>query len=83
MRLLFWLGLVILVILALKKKIQPPAAGSGNPEQPLEPGNAGSQHAGSAETMVCCAHCQIYLPASEAVQRAGQVYCSQEHADLA
>ncbi|MFZ6676464.1 PP0621 family protein [Undibacterium sp. Tian12W] len=83
MRLLFWLGLVILVILALKKKAQPPVTRSGNPERPLDPENAGSQNVASAENMVCCAHCQIYLPASEAVQRAGQVYCSQEHADLA
>ncbi len=83
MRLLFWLGLVILVILALKKKVQPPANRTGNPEYPPKPENTGSQDAASAENMVCCAHCQIYLPASEAVQRAGQVYCSQEHADLA
>jgi len=83
MKLLFWMGLVILVILALKKKVQPPAGGSGNPERPLNPEHPGSQSTASAENMVCCAHCQIYLPASEAVQRAGQVYCSKEHADLA
>ncbi len=33
-----------------------------------------------AETMVACAHCGLHIPQSEAVQRAGQSYCSQEHA---
>lgn len=31
------------------------------------------------EPMVRCAHCGIYLPGSEALERAGQVYCSAEH----
>ncbi|MCH8620157.1 PP0621 family protein [Undibacterium sp. TS12] len=79
MRLLFWLGLLVLVVLALKKKIQPPA-GSVRPTNPVQ--DAGSK-GGDAEAMVCCAHCQIYLPASEAVHRGQQVYCSNEHADLA
>lgn len=86
MRILFWLGLLVLIVLALKKKMQPPRAGSGNPGHPQNPANpesAGSRNTESAETMVCCAHCQIYLPASEAVQRGEQVYCSKEHADLA
>lgn len=86
MRILFWLGLLVLIILALKKKMQPPRAGSGSsgyPGSPAGPESAGPRNTESAETMVCCAHCQIYLPASEAVQRGGQVYCSQEHADLA
>lgn len=86
MRILFWLGLVVLIILALKKKMQAPRAGSGSSGHPGNSAgseNAGSRNTESAETMVCCAHCQIYLPASEAVQRGEQVYCSKEHADLA
>ncbi|MES2039227.1 MAG: PP0621 family protein [Pseudomonadota bacterium] len=91
MRILFWLGLVVLIVLALKKKMQPPGAGTstgstdkpGHPESPASPQNSGTRNAAPAETMVCCAHCQIYLPASEAVQRDERVYCSQEHADLA
>ncbi|MFZ6872548.1 PP0621 family protein [Undibacterium sp. Di27W] len=82
MRLLFWLGLALLVILALKKKIQPPAASSGHAEPDAPQGPQGPQQ-GTAESMVCCAHCQIYLPASEAVRRGEQVYCSKEHAELA
>ncbi|PXX43955.1 PP0621 family protein [Undibacterium pigrum] len=79
MRMLFWLGLLVLIILALKKKMQPP-------KRPVATSTSTDTHphsASSAETMVCCAHCQIYLPASEAVQRGEQMYCSKEHADLA
>lgn len=79
MRMLFWLGLLVLIILALKKKMQPP-------KRPVATFTSTDTHphsASSAETMVCCAHCQIYLPVSEAVQRGEQLYCSKEHADLA
>jgi len=81
MRILFWLGLLVLIILALKKKMQPPK----NPVATSSTTNTDTNphSASSAESMVCCAHCQIYLPASEAVQRGEQMYCSKEHADLA
>jgi uncharacterized protein len=78
MNLVFWLVLVVLVVLALKKKsrsVMPPdsntasAAPTGNAKEP------------AAESMVCCARCQIYLPASEAVHRGEQVYCCDAHAD--
>lgn len=77
MRILFWLGLLVLIILALKKKMQPPRSPVATTSR------SDPQNPASAEAMVCCAHCQIYLPASEAVQRGEQVYCSKEHADLA
>ena len=34
-----------------------------------------------AETMLSCAHCGVFFPASEAVQRGGRDYCSPAHAD--
>lgn len=36
------------------------------------PGNA-------TVAMVCCAHCGLHLPATDAVQGAKAVYCSVEH----
>ncbi|MFZ6772046.1 PP0621 family protein [Undibacterium sp. SXout7W] len=83
MRALMWLGLLVLVILALKKKSQP----SNLHQQTTQNNSAdvprpGPASAGTIETMVCCAHCQIYLPASEAIYRGQQVYCSTAHADL-
>ena len=80
MRLLVWLALAFLVILALRKK------GRGKPEaDPVQaapaPPPVGRPTAG-AEDMVCCAHCHIYLPASEAVFRHQETYCSSAHAEL-
>lgn len=37
----------------------------------------------NAETMLCCAHCGVYFPASENVPAAGRDYCSAAHANLA
>ncbi|MDN5844326.1 MAG: hypothetical protein L0H54_12865 [Alcaligenaceae bacterium] len=34
------------------------------------------------ESMVRCAHCQIYLPRSEAYMSQGKTWCSAEHARL-
>lgn len=35
-----------------------------------------------AETMLSCAHCGVFFPASDAVQRGGRDYCSSAHADM-
>lgn len=32
-----------------------------------------------AEKMVCCAHCGVYLPESDAVAGEGRFYCSVAH----
>lgn len=32
-----------------------------------------------AEIMVCCAHCGIYIPSSEAIRHENTVYCCMEH----
>lgn len=37
----------------------------------------------ATEPMVRCAHCGIYLPASDALPGAAGVYCSNEHRRLA
>ncbi|MBV2179850.1 MAG: hypothetical protein KUL86_01280 [Castellaniella sp.] len=42
--------------------------------------NAASRDA--AESMVRCAHCQIYLPRSEAYMSQGKTWCCAEHAKL-
>lgn len=36
----------------------------------------------SAETMVRCTHCQIYLPRSEAYMSQGKPWCCAEHAQI-
>ncbi len=35
------------------------------------------------ERMVACAHCGVYLPESESLERDGRRFCSEEHRRLA
>ena len=78
MRMLFWLALLVLVVLAIRSKfksVQPPGqAGPG--AQP----RARGQKQIEAEAMLECAHCGVYYPASETVQARGRNYCSDAHA---
>ena len=77
MRLLMWLGLIVLVIFALRKKGQ-------NLSRPSAPQNVRqADQNGASETMVCCERCQVYIPSSEAVQRENKIYCCAAHADQA
>lgn len=67
MKYLLWLG-VIAVVWWIWSKRQ--AAGSARPVQKPTP---------DAERMVRCAHCGVYLPASDSIADAGEVYCSEAH----
>lgn len=77
MRILVWLALIVLVIFALRKKSRGGQSGTTGAASA-----ATTRQDSAVETMVCCAHCQIYLPASEAVYRGQQSFCSAAHADL-
>jgi uncharacterized protein len=94
-RLLMWLALVFLVLFAVRSKLremqfrnQPPRRGphdGGAPSPAAAPAQAAPRAggtAGEAETMLCCAHCGIYYPASETVALNGRDYCSAAHAGL-
>jgi uncharacterized protein len=89
-RLLFWLALVFLVVFAIRSKIraaqqrqqtrqQPPPAPPSGPS-----GQAQGRRQASAdiETMLECAHCGVFYPASETVQARGRDYCSAAHAAM-
>ncbi len=89
-RLLFWLALVFLVVFAIRSKIraaqqrqqtrqQPPPAPPSGPS-----GQAPGRRQASAdiETMLECAHCGVFYPASETVQARGRDYCSAAHAAM-
>jgi uncharacterized protein len=74
-RLLFWLALAVLVVMAIRSKlrasgIKPPPASRPQPQAP------------AVESMACCAHCGVYFPASEAVRADGLDYCSPAHVRL-
>lgn len=73
MKLLFWLMIVSAAIWLLRsKKNLAGGAGGAGPARPA----AGK----GIETMVQCAHCGVYVPASESIVAvSGAAYCSEEH----
>lgn len=75
LRVLFWLVLAVLVVLAVRSKVRSMQHGDGASGAPPE-------KLGEGEPMACCAHCHVYFPASEAVQADGLVYCSPAHVRL-
>lgn len=86
MRLLPWLVLIILVVWALRKnkgiQIHYRTSKSSNKERGENPFSRHRSAESDVEVMLCCAHCQVHFPESEAVKRRDLVFCSQAHADL-
>ena len=83
-RLLFWIALVIVVVMAVRSKVRammaPPAASMG-PDPRQGGGEAGYRRVpDETEPMACCAECGLYFPASESVRVDGRDYCSPAHA---
>lgn len=86
MRLLMWLGLVVLVYFAVRKNFRANQTRPDDAQKEEAWGdNTFPQPTGSkrVEAMLNCAHCQVYFPASEAVMRKAKPYCCNEHADAA
>jgi uncharacterized protein len=75
-RLLFWIALAVLVIMAIRHKLRAAAARPQAPQRPSAPVQLPS------EPMASCAHCGIYFPASEAVVADGRAYCCPAHVRL-
>jgi uncharacterized protein len=98
-RILFWVGLICLVVFAIRSKIRSAqqrqeqkfraAQQAQQQAQQNQPGGAAGYRARAAdtavieaETMLECAHCGVFFPASEAVRFDGAIYCSKAHAAL-
>jgi uncharacterized protein len=85
-RLLFWIALVILVVAAVRSKLRAAMARAQGPAPASASGSGGgeakawSRVEDQSETMLSCAHCGIYFPASEAVRADGRDYCGTAHA---
>ncbi|VXC52791.1 PP0621 family protein [Massilia sp. 9I] len=78
-RILFWILLIGLVVMAIRSKLkgldarqQPPLHDEPRRQQPVA----------EIESMTRCAHCGIHFPASEAVHADGHDYCSPGHVRL-
>lgn len=84
MRLLFWILLGGLIYFALRKKWRNKIAAAQR-EEAQE--NIAVVKPQSVESMLVCAHCGVYFPASEAVivykqnqqNQQEQIFCSREH----
>lgn len=74
MRLLMWLGLAVLVYLALRKQTR---------RQHKETKSQSTAASSGSEQMLPCAVCQVFIPESEAIIRHGQAYCCNDHAERA
>lgn len=83
MRILFWIALIILVVMAVRSKLRAIARASKahqhehQHQQQQQPGAPGE-----IEAMTQCAHCGMYFPSSEAVRADGLDYCSPGHVRL-
>jgi uncharacterized protein len=77
---LFWIAVFFAVLIAsrflahqaAKKRFRDDKAQQAPPTQPLP----------SSEQMVCCAHCGVFLPRSEALLKDNETWCSEAHAKL-
>ena len=65
---LIFLVLIVAVVVMVIRRLRVRAAA------PRKPASINAQ-------TVRCAHCQVYLPNTEAVARGGLYYCSQAHAN--
>jgi len=85
-RLLFWIALVVLVVAAIRSKLRAALARAQDPSAGPAAASAGGDAKAwgrvedQSETMLCCARCGVYFPASEAVRADGRDYCGTAHA---
>lgn len=76
-RILFWILLVGLVVIAVRAKLKSLHARQKPPHEPPP-----QQPVAEIENMTQCAHCGLHFPASEAVHADGHDYCSPGHVRL-
>ncbi len=79
-RILFWIALIALVVMAVRSKLRAAVRRSQmeaqQQQRPAQPQPA------EIEAMAQCAHCGVYFPSSEAVRADGLDYCSPGHVRL-
>jgi uncharacterized protein len=88
MRFLFFLIIIVAVILVVRKKFQASDKSASNDpaDQVTPPASGAVSQTEAIESMLRCAHCGVFVPASEAVpgieQHSGQSYCCEQHRSL-
>lgn len=81
-RIVFWILLIGLVVLAVRAKLKALGARRQPPRDPQQAQAPRQQAVAEIESMAQCAHCGIHFPASEAVHADGHDYCSPGHVRL-
>jgi uncharacterized protein len=76
MRGLFWLLMLILGAIFVRNKF------GSKQDSPKVGGALRTDRIDSGEAMHCCAHCGVYVPASESVSQGDQHYCCEQHLRL-
>lgn len=76
MKLVFWLALIVLVVLALRSKAR---AAQVRADRAARERREAAHAQAEAQTMVSCAQCGLYIPAPEAVSAGGADYCCEQH----
>jgi hypothetical protein len=83
MRVLIWLLFILIVFLAVKSRLKAMQQDIRNAAREEFEAQAKQRPAAPTENMVACAHCNVYLPASEAVQMvtpsSQHYFCSEAH----
>ncbi|MBQ5939946.1 PP0621 family protein [Massilia sp. AB1] len=79
-RILFWIALIALVIMAVRSKLRAAVRRSQMEAQQQQ--RPAPSHPAEIEAMTQCAHCGMYFPSSEAVRADGLDYCSPGHVRL-
>lgn len=81
-RILFWILLIGLVVLAVRAKLKALSARQRASDADQQARRQANEAPAQIETMTQCAHCGIHFPASEAVHADGHDYCSPGHVRL-
>ncbi len=76
-KILFW-AVVIIGVLLVTRLLTHYAANRKTPTS--KPAQEPPRSLNASEAMVKCAHCQVYMPRSEAIQQDDAFWCSTEHA---
>lgn len=71
-KILLFLGIALLVYLALRWRRMAGRRSGANPPD----------HPAPDVTVVACSRCGVHVPISESVEVAGQRYCCEEHSRL-
>nr|UOZ97010.1 hypothetical protein NCPCFENI_00916 [Cupriavidus sp.] len=80
-RILIILGLIALALWVLRKALGRPGADKASSSSDAKPaGGAKKKKDTPALDLIACGHCGLHLPRTEAIWRADQAFCCEDHA---